>query len=309
MQFSKQSNSEFASFKPAVNVLEGRELPSATISVAGGKMEITGDNAANAVVIRDDGSGNVSATVITGSSQASRTASKINQIVIHTQGGDDSVSFQLTKNMLTALDLDIDLGAGNDRAAIDLYRGLSGVPLDISLDGGAGYDSAQVQFGAINNSNVHLNASLGQGSDTMNVVFFNGVSGTSTVDANIAGASGADRIDCNVMGKIDAGSTLNLHIANAMDANDRLVLRYRGELDGNLRADIDGAAASYGAQARFALDAASDGTVSTRVHDAIGVHESSAQVIDHSGTARITILDRLERLLTELPGVKVTRNV
>lgn len=307
MHLSKLANSQFASFKPELGVLEGREVPSATVSVVGGKMEITGDSAANAVVIRDDGGGNVSATVVTGSTQVTRSASKINQIVVHTLGGDDSINFQLTRNMLTALDLDVDGGSGNDRIAIDLYRGISGVPLNIDIDGGAGYDSTQVQFGKINNAHVKLDASLGQDADSANIVFFDGISGNSKVDANISGDTGADRVDCNIMGKIDSAADLDIHASNSLDANDRLVLRYRGELDGNLSANIDGAASGYGVQARFALDATSDGTLSVRARNAKGVHESSAQVTDHFGNPKLTILDRLENRLTQPAGIKVTR--
>jgi hypothetical protein len=307
MRFSKQTNSQFAPFKPELGVLERREVPSATVTVVGGKMEITGDGSANAVVIRDDGSGNVSATVVTGSTQVTRSASKVNQIVVHTLGGDDSVSFQLTRNMLTALDLDVDVGAGNDRVAIDLYRGVSGVPLEIEIDGGVGYDSAQVQFGKINNANVTLDASLGQDSDSANVVFFDGVSGNSKIDANVSGDTGADRVDFNIMGKIDSAANLDIHASNSLDANDRLLLRYRGELDGNLSAEIDGAAAAYGVQARFALDPTSEGTLAVRARNAKGVRESSAQVTDHTGDAKVTILDRLENRLTAPAGIKVTR--
>ena len=111
--------------------LDARDLPSATISQAGAHLLITGDDSANAVVVRDDGHGHITASITSGGSTITTKAAGVSKVVINTLGGDDSLDYRLTGNLLVAEELDVDLGAGNDRAYIDLYRGLSGVPYDL----------------------------------------------------------------------------------------------------------------------------------------------------------------------------------
>lgn len=289
-------------FKPELVALETRSVPSATVSVAGAKMTINTDPLGGLVQIRDDGRGNV--TVNGG---GVTQAAGIKQIVVEGGAGTDTIDFRTTGNLLHALDIHVNLGAGTDRAYFDLYRGISGVPLDIDIAAGTGPDSVDVMFGAITAATVNVHAAMGYGADTTTVTMFNGASGASRVNLDVAGETGADRVDLNVMGKIDAAAIVNQRVENVADANDRVLLRYRGELDGKLNVNIDKAAAQYGVQSRFALDAASVGTLRTVVSNGTAVFGSSLIVTDHTGDAKVSVLDRLENILTSPPGTKVTR--
>jgi hypothetical protein len=299
-------NRQSCSFQPTLTLLEGRALPSATATILGSKLDITCDDAGSMVQIRDNGKGAVTAVVKSAGGSVSAAGAGITDIAVHGGPGNDIVDFRTTANLVTALHLHEDLGAGNDYSFMDLYRGVSGGPLNIEVNGGTGADAVLAEFGTINNAPVNFHAALGDGADSCNVVLFNGVSGHSTVNMNVAGQSGPDRVDYNVMGKIDAAAKLNIHADNTTTANDRLIVRYRGELDGAFNLDVDKAAAMYGVQALFALDAASTGTLTTIVRDGTNEFGSSLQVTDHTGGTKVTILDRLENILTEAPGTKVT---
>jgi len=293
-------------FQPVLTHLEGRALPNAAIATHGTKLDITCDDAGSMVQIRDNGKGNVTAVVKSASGVITMAGSGITDVAVHGKAGNDTIDFRTTGNLVTALNLHEDLGAGNDYSFTDLYRGVSGVPLNIDIDGGSGADTVLANFGTINNSKVNVHAALGDGADSCNIILFNGVSGNSTVNLNVAGQSGPDRVDYNLMGKIDAAASLNIHADNTVGANDRLIVRYRGELDGKLTVDADKAASLYGVQALFALDAASTGTLTTVVRDGNGEFGSTLQVIDHTDGPKVTILDRLENILTEAPGTKLT---
>jgi hypothetical protein len=291
--------------KLSLDHLEAREVP-ATVTLVGSQLQVTGDDAANAVVVVDDGHGDVTATITTGATVVSGGGKGVSKIVIRGNGGDDTLDYRLTATMLRAEDLDIDMGAGNDRVRMDLYRGISGVPLNLSVAGGAGNDSAEIRFGTINNANVNVHAALGAGADTFSLIMFSGLTGNSHMTVDAAGNGGADKVDMNLMGKIDAGATLDIHAANSADANDRLVVRYKGELDGKLNVTVDQAAVDYGVQGYFALDPASTGKVTATVNDGHLLHHSSVVVTDHTGGPKVSVLDRLGETLTESVGMKAT---
>ena len=299
-------NRKSTRFLPTLTILEGRALPSAAAAVLGAKLDITCDDAGSSVQIRTDGHGNVTAIVKSATGTVTAAGANVTDIAVHGKAGNDTVDFRTTGNLVHALNLHEDLGAGNDWSYLDLYRGVSGVPLNIDIDGGAGADSVVAHFGAINNAAVNVHAALGDGADNSTMVLFSGVSGTSTVNMNVAGQNGPDRVDYNLMGKIDATAALNIHADNTTTANDRLVVRYHGELDGALNVDVDKAATMYGVQALFALDAASTGSLTTVVRDGTNMTGSTARVTDHTGGSKVTILDRLENILTAGPGIMVT---
>jgi hypothetical protein len=292
--------------KLTLDRLEGRDAPAAGVVLVGSRLDINGDDMANNIVITDDGHGGVSATITTGKSVVIGGGKGVSKVVIHAGGGDDSVDYRLTGNRLNAEELNVDLGAGNDRLRMDLFKGVTGVPLNLTLDAGAGNDSAEILFGPVNNADVKVKASLGAGSDTFTFVMFSGLTGKSHMNLDINGGGGADRVDTDLMGKIDAGSTLDVHAANTASADDRLVVRYKGELDGNLNATIDQAAASYGVQGYFSLEAGSAGKLTAAVNDGHANYRSSLVVTNHGGLKKVSILDRLGLVLTEPVGTMVT---
>jgi hypothetical protein len=296
------------SFKPELFTLDRRTVPSASVSVAASKMIIQADDFGGLLQIRDDGRGNVTVGGPSGSSLMGK-ASGISQVVVHGGARNDVIDFRTTGTLRHLLDLDIDLGAGNDRAYLDLYRGISGVPLNIDIEGGTGNDSVEAHFGSIDNAFVTFDADLGQGNDDATVVLFGGISRRSRANFELAGDSGADRFDLNVMGRIDAEAALNAHIGNIGNADDRVLVRYKGELDGQLNLNVEKAAARYGIQSRFALDAGSTGTLNAIVSDGASSWGSSLMVTDHFGGPKVSVLDRLENILTNPAGTKVAKFV
>lgn len=294
-------------FQPTLTALEGRAVPSAAVTVIGSKLDITCDDAGSFIQIRDNGRGDVTVSVKSATGTLTAAGAGIADISVHGKAGNDTVDFRTTGNLLHALSLHEDLGAGNDYSYSDLYRGISGVPLVLDVNAGAGTDSVVTHFGTIDRAYVNVRAALGDGADYFTAVMFSGVGPRSVVNMGVAGQGGADRVDYNLMGKIDATSTVTIYADNTVTSNDRLITRYRGELDGKLNLNVNGAASLYGVQALFTLDAASTGTLTTTVKTATGTIGSTARVTDHTGSAKVTVLDRLENILTEPYGIDVTR--
>jgi hypothetical protein len=293
------------SFRPQLLSLDNRCVPSATVTVIGTDMTIHADDLGGLIQIRDDGKGNITVNVPNDKTPLAK-AYNISQIAVLGGAGNDVIDFRTTGTLKHALDFETDLGAGNDRVSIDLYRGIVGAPVNLDLNTGAGNDSTLIQFGVINNSQVDVHEALGAGNDNASLVMFNGLSGHSQMNIDVAGESGADRVDLNMMGKIDATAAVNARVANVDGSNDRLLVRYRGELDGSVNVRTDHAASQYGIQGWFALDAASMGTFTTSIIDDSGAVGSSLTVTDHTGGPKISVLDRLDNTLTSPPGTKVT---
>ncbi|MFL5338806.1 MAG: hypothetical protein ACJ8F7_01450 [Gemmataceae bacterium] len=299
-------NNTTHTFQPRLVALEGREVPSATATVLGNKLAIQADNAGSVISITDDGLGHVSASVTSAGGTVSTKGSNVTQIAVTGGEGNDRVYFALAGTLKTALKMDMDLGAGNDHASMDFYRGISNSAVNVNVRAGVGNDSVESIYGTMTDAAVSYKASLGTGNDASSVTLFNGLSGNSKATFDVAGDTGADRVDFNVMGKIDAAAALKLHAENSTDANDRVTIRYRGELDGTLTANVDKAASWYGVQSKFTLDAASTGSLTAVVRDATGAYGSTLTVTDHTAGPVASDIDRLDHYLSEMTGTNVT---
>ena len=294
------------SFRPSIEVLEGRALPSAGITIVGHEMDVQADNAGSTISVTDDGNGTLSAWVKTGTQTISQIGHGINKVVIHGGDGNDVVYFQTSGILRQALELDVDTGAGSDRENLNLQRGINGTALTTNLTEGPGADSINLSFGSIQNANVNVNASLHSSRDYFSSVVFYGVSGNSTLNYNIQGNGSADHVDLNLMGKIDSTATVNVLDQNTPNANDRLSIRYRGELDGALNINVQQAAVWYGVQSQFTLYPASTGQINLKLSDAWYEYDSSLVVTDHTGGNKVSIIDPLQEILTSPSGTQVT---
>jgi len=294
------------SFKPLLEILEGRALLSAAITIVGHEMDIQADNAGSIISVTDDGSGTMNAWVKTGNQSINQMGHGINKLVIHGGAGNDHAYFQTKGTLLHALELDMDLGAGNDNADLNFDRGISGAPVHLNLGAGMGLDSMDLTFGNIANSEVDVTGNLGHKHDTFHSVLFGGLSGNSVLNYNLQGNGAANLVDLDLRGKIDATAALNVLDQNTPSANDRLKIRYHGELDGVMNVDVDQAAAWYGVQSQFTLDAASTGTLNVKLMDAWYEYDSSLTVTDHSGGPKVSVIDRLAGFLTSPDGTMVS---
>ncbi len=293
-------------FRPQLLALENRSVPSASIAMLAGKMSIQADGIASFISVRDNGKGNVTASVKSAHGIVSAKGSHIGQIAILGGAGSDTVDFRLNGALQSPLELDMNLGAGNDRAYMDFYPGIVGTSLKVDLHGGAGRDSVEALFGNMTNANVSYRAALGDGADTSDVDLFSGASGHTKATFDVAGDSGADHVNFIAAGKIDSAAQVTFRAEHESDANDRLTVRYRGELDGRLNVDVDKAASKYGVQSYFLLDAASTGTLTAVVRDGSGSYGSTLQLTDHNDGPQRSDIDRLDHYLTETDGTLVT---
>src|SRR5207245_384721 len=90
----------FRSFRPALEVLEGRALLSAAITVNGSEMDIQADYAGSTISVTDNGSGTMNAWVKTGSQSISQIGHGISKLVIHGGNGNDIAYFQTKGTLL-----------------------------------------------------------------------------------------------------------------------------------------------------------------------------------------------------------------
>ncbi|HLW64068.1 MAG TPA: hypothetical protein VKS79_02035 [Gemmataceae bacterium] len=306
MLLAKRPVRPYRHFQPAIEVLEGRALMSAGITIVGHEMDITGGMPGSTISVTDNGSGTMSAWMKTGTLMTSQVAQNINKVVIHGGDGNDIIYFQNSGVLKHALELDIDTGAGSDHEYLNFQRGLNGAHLGLDLVAGAGADSVDLSFGNIQNSKVNVNANLHSSKDVFSSVLFYGLSGNSALNYNIQGNGMADHVVLNFMGKVDSAASINVVDQNTPNANDRLSIRYRGELDGQLNLNVQQAAVWYGVQSQFTLYPSSMGTLNVRLSDAWNEYDSSLVVTDHTGGAKISIIDPLEEVLTGPTGTMVT---
>src|SRR5262249_35913296 len=98
-------------FIPRLEAFDERSLPSVTVTEFSGALFITGDDAANTIVILDDGMGKVQ---VTGDGQSFPLFTGITSITIQTFGGSDTVDYTLTGDLVGRQTVVADLGARAD---------------------------------------------------------------------------------------------------------------------------------------------------------------------------------------------------
>jgi hypothetical protein len=200
MLLAKRSVRSLLRFQPAIEILEGRSLMSAGITIVGHEMDITAGTPGSTISVTDNGAGAVSAWMKTGSQTISQVGQGISKVVIHGGDGNDIIYFQDSGVLKSALELDIDTGAGSDHEYLNFQRGISGAPVALNLAAGSGADSVDLSFGNIQNSKVNVKANLHSSSDIFSSVVFYGLSGNSMLNYNIQGNGMADRVVLNFMG-------------------------------------------------------------------------------------------------------------
>lgn len=182
-----------ASFRPKLELLEGRAVPSAVVTVTGHLLTIQCDAADDTVVLYDDGAGGITGFATDQFNNfVNINASGITEISVGTNQGNDRVAYFLVNDLQAGqqqLLSAIDLGAGNDYFTAYMHDPTTGVGSDIQ----AGASLIMGVFG-------------GDGNDTL------------IVDAT-------RDVDIGAGGRLKA-----VFLGNA--GNDRLDMAYRGENDG-----------------------------------------------------------------------------
>jgi len=114
LHLSNRARSRFRTFRPQLEVLESRDCPSAIVTYIPHTLLILGDSGDNTVQITDQGNGTVTASV---DSVPAVTKSGINNILVLTGGGNDTVNYSLTGALTTPRLLSVNLGSLADSAA------------------------------------------------------------------------------------------------------------------------------------------------------------------------------------------------
>jgi len=296
------------SFIPRLESLENRWCPSCTVSVNGGVMRIIGDSGANAVTVTHDGAGNVTATC----DSAAGSGSNIKKIIIDTKGGDDTVNLSVTGNLTTRLDLDLNLGAGNDTANLkfaaistrlklraDLGAGNDvlgvnldqeirpGAKVDLDVKGSDGADTWNLSANEVR-SGAELKASFdgGRHNDTLNVFLGDPIDSGAEVTIIGRGGDGNDslKVDATTFGtgaNIAAGAELKVSLDGGNGA-DTLDVSYDGDVDGKFDVGLAGGPGNDTVTANVTVNSGSTGEIRARVNGGSGNDNLTLNVFDLS---------------------------
>ncbi len=208
----------------------------------------------------------------------------ISRIVVRSMNGDDFVDFRLTGALTQALELQIDLGDGNDTANLDFTAGIA-APLKTTLYGGAGADDVSEAFGDAS-AKISARTRLGSGDDSLLALFSGTLSGSNFMfDAN--GNSGDDIMlfdgsDLNIA----SGTTLDLRLYEGAGAGE-ISVDYQGQLDGTLRLIANGGFGNDRIDANLTTTAGSTGKLKALVHGWSGNDELTLQVVNSSGSSAL----------------------
>lgn len=135
-------------FVPRVEALEDRLVPALTIRQVGGLLRITGEDKLNDFIqINDAGTTAPGSVVVVANAQSYFSTSPITRIVVRTGGGNDTVTYQMVRQ----------LAAGNVR--------------NIRVDTGNGHDTVTMNLAGLfaSTSSMRIAAHLGAGADTFNL--------------------------------------------------------------------------------------------------------------------------------------------
>lgn len=164
-------------FQPRIEVLEERTTPTITLSPNGSTLNISSNNQADRVTIRDNGDGDLRVSFNGGSFQGNN----FRRIRINMRGGDDRVTYTQTGARTRDMKLEVLMGAGNDLFTGSIQGPINaGRTLDIDVKGEGGADG------------IDLTANTG----------VNILSGA-TFRAKLSGGDDKDRVDFNYQGKIE----------------------------------------------------------------------------------------------------------
>ncbi len=265
-------------FVPQLEALEDRNCPS-FIAFEGHTLLIRGDNTADTISITDSGNGTVSGTI----DGQSATGTAIHNIVVHTGGGDDTLTYTLTNPLTTAEHLQINMGSGKDSATLDFSPGITDTHLKVDFTGGRGDDTLTTKFGPIMDSQIYFRANLGKGADMFDGTLLGNIMGDSAVRFLVQGSKGADTLGFHADStNIDAGASLAVNLRGGK-GDDTINFDYMGVLNGHLRLNADGGKGNDTIDATATLNAGSMGEFLGRVKGGQGTNNLTFDVIDNSG--------------------------
>jgi hypothetical protein len=194
-------------FRPQLESLNDRIVPSVTWTVDAGVLTITGTQGADTVDIQDDGT-NLTVTA-DGETLDLSSAGTVTDVVLHLQAGNDTVSYTLAGDLAAgaARTLDVSLGNGQDTFTATLNGNvLDGATLDVKVQGGNGKDNLSFAAAATDvaaGASVSVDLSGGNGKDVVDATYAGQLLGDFTFSAD--GNNGKDEVSGDLT--FAAGST------------------------------------------------------------------------------------------------------
>lgn len=195
-------------FRPRLDGLADRALPSATIGEVAGVLSVRGNADANTIAITDDGSAGAGNVTVVADGTTYTSAGAVRRIRVFSGGGADTVGYSLTSDLAAGQtrSVTINAGPGDDVYTADLLAGVAtGSRLDMSVYAGGGDDTLTVTGGLVDvAAGARLNLDLyGDGGDDQIVVDLAGLV-EGRVDVGVFGGNGNDFLTADLTA--DAGS-------------------------------------------------------------------------------------------------------
>jgi hypothetical protein len=246
-------------FRPRVEDLEGRWVPTVMVVPGGGSLTLTGvGKAAHTYQIIDDGKGDVS---VTGDGVQS-SFTNISSITINGAKGADSVTYLLTGPLQQAQSITANLGKGANSFVGLVQQGVkAGGSLSLNLAGKGTETYALNVLGGVEaggSVNAVLNpAGATKATETVN--FLNGkIAGTVTLD--LEGTTGADAENVMINGDIDTSGFVMVQ-ERGKPGNDTENILYTGQDKGTLLTQADGGPGNDTINTQITLNTGSSGVV------------------------------------------------
>ena len=229
-------------FRPQVEDLEGRWVPTVMVTPGGGSLTLTGmNNQAHNIQIMDDGKGDVSVTA----DGVSSSFTGISSISIKGGNKADTVFYQLTGPVTQGVNVSADLRGGNNAFIAlvqkDIQAGGS-VNFMVQNSSGTGRDAVAVNvLGGVASGGslgVLVNPSNGGGaSESVNLVGNKTIAGTVMID--LEGTSKNDLESVNISDNIDTTGFV-LVTERGKPGNDTETINFSGQDKGTLVLQADG---------------------------------------------------------------------
>jgi hypothetical protein len=196
-------NSHASRFRPQLEALTDRVVPSCTWVENGNVLTITGSQRADDIEITDDGT----TLTITCDGDPVPVSANVTDIVIHAGNGNDTVNYTLTPGATAVTrTLDVRLGNGDDTFTGTVTGNLAdGSALDVTAHGCNGKDTMSFADSGDVGAGAKLSVALcgGNGKDAIDTNFAGVLLGDLTWD--VRGGNGKDELSTNMT--FNAGST------------------------------------------------------------------------------------------------------
>jgi hypothetical protein len=196
-------------------------------------LQLQGDDASNRLVITDDRNWTINVAV---NDDPAMTFTGIDQVVVATGNGRNSVAYQVVGPDVMPADLTVRMGDGDNTLLADAHAGWgeppSEMPWHIDISGGAGVERSTFLFGGPV-GNLDLQDQLGKKQNTIDVRIENAQvsgGGTPVLNVNFLSGGGMNSIHAGIVSSPETpvlGAALFLRVAGTPGNDDRVSVDYR----------------------------------------------------------------------------------